>query len=105
MEAREDNEQSKNLYVFNKPMKIKVKQLRDVVCPYCDGEGEIDIGTEEYSHYIKCLDCDGKGQIEVEVEYCQKCGEELEWNEMEFGFDEETETIYRCPNKCELKNN
>ena len=93
-------------------MKLKVKELRDVVCPNCDGKGgwtechgdlvwDGDCGLSEY---IDCERCDKKGKLEVEIEYCQICKEELPWNDDEMGFDEDTETFFRCTvNECDRK--
>jgi len=81
--------------------KIIVKELRDVECPNCN-EGKIDIGGEPpLDHIVDCDRCKGTGIIEVEIEHCKKCGEELEWNDMEFGFDEEKMIMFKCPNKCD----
>ena len=82
--------------------KVKVKQLRDVTCPNCEGVGKIDVGVDFGTFYEKCDRCNGTGELEVEIEHCKKCGEELPWNDMDFGFDEKTETVFRClANKCD----
>jgi len=83
--------------------KVKVKFLKDVKCPNCEGSGKIDIGAPEpYNYKVDCDRCNGTGILEIEIEYCPICGEELEWNDMEFGFDEETETMFRClKNECD----
>lgn len=83
-------------------MKLLVKHLEDVDCPMCAGHGKIDIGTEEYPYEVDCDNCGAKGEIEIIKEFCKTCGEQLEWNENEYGFDEETKTVYRCANKCEV---
>ncbi len=91
-------------------IKLKVKELRDVACPNCDGKGGwtechgdlIYDGDCGLSEYIDCERCDKKGELEVEIEHCKKCGEELCWNDDEAGFDEDTETFYRClTNECD----
>ena len=91
-------------------MKIPVKQLRDVECPNCKGRGKwtecyedlIEEGDCGLSEVIKCDRCNETGRLEVEIERCPKCSEELEWNDMEFGFNEETERIFRClVNQCD----
>lgn len=92
--------------------KIKVRQLRDVDCPDCDGNGEwrecygdlIEDGDCGLNEDIVCRRCDGTGRLEIDVEYCPVCGLELAWDDMEFGFDEETMSIFRClENKCDKK--
>lgn len=91
--------------------KLEVKELRDVPCPYCGGQGS---WRECYGDYIyegdcglgenmECAKCDKTGIVEIVVEYCNDCGEELEWDDREFGFDDETESMFRClVNKCDL---
>lgn len=85
--------------------KIPVIELRDVKCPDCDGSGEIDMGAPPpLEHFEDCDRCKATGKLEIRVNYCQTCGEELEWNDTEFGFDEESEKIYKClTNKCDLR--
>ena len=84
-------------------MKVKITELENVECPNCDGKGRIDIGAPEPLYYEEeCGRCNGSGGLEIAIERCETCGEKLEWNDMEFGFDEETETIYRCLiNECD----
>jgi hypothetical protein len=82
--------------------KLQVKHLEDVDCPMCEGHGQIDVGTEEYPHDVDCNNCRATGEIEIVKEFCAKCGEQLEWNEMQYGFDDETQTVYRCANRCEV---
>lgn len=85
-------------------LKVTVKELRDVECPYCEGSGKIDVGIEEYSHFLDCEKCGATGEIEIIVERCSVCSAELEWNEMYYGFDENSETIFRCTtNECDRK--
>lgn len=90
--------------------KLKVKELRDVVCPNCEGKGGwtechgdfIWDGDCGLSEYIDCDRCNKTGKLEVEIEYCPTCKEEYDWNEDNTPFDEDTETFYLCAaNECD----
>ena len=54
--------------------KIKVRQLRDVNCPNCGGNGSwiecygdlIELGDCGLSETLKCLRCNETGKLEIE---------------------------------------
>ena len=81
----------------------KEKQFKDVQCPRCDGSGEVSVGAPApYDHWTReCERCGGTGNLKIKIEHCKGCAEELEWREFEYPYDEETDTVYQCKNKCE----
>lgn len=83
---------------------LKIKHLKTVNCRYCKGRGTLYPYPAPYQfHGEECSFCEGAGIEEIEREWCSECGEELEWNDWEFGFDEKLLLIYRClENKCDL---
>lgn len=77
--------------------KLKVKQIKEVECPNCQGSGEINV----VAHYMQdCKRCDKTGKLKIEVEHCKGCGEELFWFEWDYILDEEKEMMYKCENEC-----
>ncbi|MFA6213518.1 MAG: hypothetical protein WC714_29040 [Candidatus Obscuribacterales bacterium] len=51
------------------------KVAKEIECPECDGEGEVNIGK----HYYECKECDGSGNVPSEGKdaektiVCEKC--------------------------------